>query len=97
MKVTTNVDKINSEFIQRDLKRVKDYDSDKKADNFASEDKVEISSKAYDLKGLQAEAMQAPDVRPEKVSAVKAQLDNGTYAISHEKLAERLIEESMLE
>jgi negative regulator of flagellin synthesis FlgM len=94
MKVTFDgIDKINSEFIQKDLKRVKD--TEKESENVVSEDKVEISSKALDLKAMQEQAMQAPDVRMEKVASIKTRVDSGTYEISHEEIAERMIEESL--
>ena len=89
------IDKINSELIQKDLKRIKD--TEKKVENFASEDKVEISSEALDLKTMQAAALQAPDLRPEKAAAIKIQIESGTYQISNEKLAERMIEEALME
>lgn len=89
------IDKINSEFIQKDLKRIKD--TEKQVENFASEDKVEISSEALDLKSMQAAALQAPDVRPEKVATIKTQIESGTYQISNEKLAERIIDEALME
>lgn len=94
MKVTfDSIDKINSEFIQKDLKRVKD--TEKEAENIVSEDKVEISSKALDLKAMQEQAMQAPDVRMEMVTSIKTRLESGTYEISHEAIAERMVEESL--
>lgn len=90
------VDKLNSEFAQRDLKRIKDTDK-KSTASFASEDKVEISSKALDLKAMSEAAMKTPDVRTEKVEALKVQVESGQYQVSPEKLAERLIEENILE
>jgi negative regulator of flagellin synthesis FlgM len=94
MKVTFDgIDKINNEFIQKDLKRVKD--TEKKSENMVSEDKVEISSKALDLKAMQEQAMQAPDVRMEKVGPIKTRVDSGTYEISPEEIAESMVEESL--
>lgn len=88
-----SIDKLNNELIQKDLKRVKN--APKKTDNYASEDSVEISSKAIDFKTLQAKAMEAPDVRMEKINEIKTRVDSGTYEISHEKIAERMIEENL--
>jgi negative regulator of flagellin synthesis FlgM len=94
MKVTLNsIDKINSEFIQKDLKRVKDTEKD--SENIVSEDKVEISSKALDLKAMQEQAMQAPDVRMDMIASIKTRLDSGTYEINHEQIAERMVEDSL--
>jgi negative regulator of flagellin synthesis FlgM len=94
MKISSDgIDKINSEFIQRDLKRIKD--SEEEPSNIDSDDKVELSSKALDLKEMQGKALSFPDIRPEKVEQIKMQVENGTYKISTEKIAERLIEDAM--
>ena len=85
------VDKINSELIQRDLKRIK-HSEEEAPTNMASDDRVELSSKALDLK---SKAMSVPDIRPEKVEQIKMQVDNGTYQISSQKIAERMIDEAM--
>ncbi len=89
------VDKINSDYIRKDLKRMKETEST--VDTFASEDKVEISSKALDLKSMQKAAMNESDVRTDKVAKLKTEVDGGTYKINHERLAERLIEEHVIE
>jgi len=84
------VDKINSELIQRDLKRLKHNEDT--AINISADDSVEFSSKALDFK---SKAMAFPDIRPEKVEQIKMQVDNGTYKISSQKIAERIIEDSL--
>lgn len=91
----SGIDKINNEFIQKDLKRIKKSEEDKT--NISSDDKVELSSRAMDLKEMQSQAMSSPDVRSEKVQQIKTNIENGTYSISSEKIAERLIEEAMEE
>lgn len=94
MKVSTNtdgIDKISNELIRKNLKRIKQSGQENRDANVAPEDRVEISSKAFDLNTLQAAVMQAPDVRPGKVADIKSQVDNGTYKISYEELAERLM------
>lgn len=57
------------------------------------QDQVELSRQALDLKKLAATAGSAPDVRPEKVSAVRDQLESGIYRVIPELIAERMIEE----
>ncbi len=97
MKVTTNIDsidKLNNEYIRKDLKKAKDTETS--AVDYASEDSVELSSEALNLKDMQAAAMQTPDVRADKVAALKTQVESGAYKISHEKLAEQMIEEAVL-
>ena len=47
-----------------------------------------------ELKGLAREIVyQTPEVRPEKVARLKEAIDQGTYEIDSEKLADILIEE----
>jgi len=87
------IDKIKSELVQRDLKRIKQ--SEQEPANIASDDKVELSSKALDLKELQNKAMSTPEVRTGKVDQIKLQVDNGTYKISPGAIAQRLIDETM--
>lgn len=97
IKISSNsgIDKINNEFMQKDLKRIKKSEEDKT--NISSDDKVELSSRAMDLKEMQSQAMSTPDVRTGKVQQIKTDIENGTYSISSEKIAERLIEEAMEE
>lgn len=96
MKVTTNIDsidKLNSDYIRKDLKKATETDTT--AANYASDDSVEISSEALNLKDMQAAAMQSPDIREEMVSAIKSQIESGTYKISPERIAEQIIEEAV--
>jgi negative regulator of flagellin synthesis FlgM len=94
MKISSErIDTFNSELIQRDLKRIKSNENE--SANIVSDDKVELSSGALNLKEMQAKAMSLPDVRTERVEQIKLKIDNGTYRISHEKIAEQLIDEAM--
>ena len=98
MEVTTNIDsidKLNNEYIRKDVKKANDTETSRT--NFAFQDSVEISPEALNLKDIQAAAMQAPDVRAEKVTTIKTRVDSGTYQVSHERLAEQMIEEAILE
>ncbi len=90
-----SVDKLNSDLIQRDLKRVKRSESELEPTNFDSEDKVELSSRALDLKEMQAKAMSSSDTRTELIQQIKMKIDEGTYTISSEKIAGRIIDEAM--
>ena len=87
------IESINSEYIRKDLKRIKSSETEKV--NFSSEDKVELSSQATDLKKMQAAAMAQPDVRTDKVEQIRMKVENGTYQSYHEDVAERLIQEAV--
>ena len=98
MKVAANIDsidKLNSDYIRKDLK--KSTETDLTAVNYASDDSVEISSEALNLKDMEAAAMNTSEIREEKISAIKAQIDSGTYQISPERIAQQLIDESIRE
>jgi len=60
-------------------------------------DKVEISSQSRDLKKMQDILAQTPDIRSEKVSALKKAVEEGRYQVSAEKVAQKMIEEILVE
>ncbi len=60
-------------------------------------DKVEISSQSRDLKKIQDVLAMTPDVRTEKVSALKKAIDEGTYQIKAEDIADKMLKEMILE
>ena len=88
---TDGIDKINSEYLKRDINRM---NASEKVPGVGS-DKVEPSAEALNLKEMEIKTMSFPDIRPDKVEQVKTLLDSGTYHIASEKIAERLIEEAM--
>jgi len=88
------IDKINNEYIQKDLKRLIKNNEEKDSSNFASDDKLELSSEALDLKKMNETAAALPEIRTEKVEHIKMKIDSGTYQINNEEIAERLIEEA---
>lgn len=51
---------------------------------------VEISSLASELADIEEAAMKSPDIRTEKVEQLKQKIENGTYKIDEDKLAEIL-------
>lgn len=55
------------------------------------EDKVSLSSSAKDMKIASEAVAAAPEVRQEKVYEVKAAVDNGTYQINAEKIADKMM------
>lgn len=57
----------------------------------SSKDKVEISSfgKAYQV--AKAAVKEAADVREDKVADIKARVENGTYNVSSEAFADKIL------
>ena len=63
----------------------------------APEEKVNLSTKARDIQQLQNAVNRLPDVREEKVRDLKDQVDKGTYAVNGQKIAEKMVSESLLD
>lgn len=59
----------------------------------SEKDKISLSGKAKEISELKAEIGQLPDVRMDKVDAVKHAVDTGTYNIDARKIAQKILEE----
>lgn len=55
-------------------------------------DQLEISSVGRDLQIAKQAVKESPDVREDKVKELKAKIDNGTYEVSREAFADKLME-----
>jgi flagellar biosynthesis anti-sigma factor FlgM len=64
-------------------------------DNPHDKDTVELSSNANEIKEMVRKIKDLPDVRAEKVAALKHRIESGTYAILKEKAASQLIGETV--
>jgi len=54
-------------------------------------DKVEISSIGKDIQVAKQAVNSAPDIREDKVAELKTSINNGTYNISNDTFADKLI------
>ena len=63
----------------------------------SEEEKVELSSKARDIQKVKNILDNLPDVRMEKVDKIKNSLENGTYNIKGDKVAQKMVRESLLD
>jgi negative regulator of flagellin synthesis FlgM len=59
-----------------------------------SSDTVEISNRSRELARARQAVDAAPDVRSEKVAAIKKSIEDGTYSVSPQLLAQKLLEGS---
>jgi negative regulator of flagellin synthesis FlgM len=57
-------------------------------------DSVEISDRSRELARARQAVDAAPDVRADKVAAIKKRIEDGTYSVSPELLARKLMENS---
>lgn len=55
-------------------------------------DSLEISQTGKDMQVAKAAVAAAPDVREDRINEIKAAIANGTYGVSDEKLADKLLE-----
>jgi negative regulator of flagellin synthesis FlgM len=62
-----------------------------------SGDKVEISSQSRDLKKIHDILGRTPDIRSEKVAALKKAVAEGRYQVSAEDIAAKMIQEILVE
>ena len=60
----------------------------------APSDSVEISDEARELAKARQAVDDAPEIRAEKVAAIKKSIQDGTYSVSPELLARKLLESS---
>ena len=60
------------------------------------QDKVALSGKAREIQAAAEHLQNVPEVRPEKVDALKQQLGKGTYRVDGKAIAFKLMQESIL-
>lgn len=61
-----------------------------KGDSFS--DKLEISKQGIQYQAARQIITQAPDVREDIIKDIKQRLDSGTYQVTNEEVADKLIE-----
>lgn len=62
-----------------------------KASNVSFSDQLELSSMGKDMQVAKQAVQNSPDVREELVAKYKAQIQDGTYQVSSESFADKLI------
>jgi negative regulator of flagellin synthesis FlgM len=73
--------------------------SDKQTTNATTitEEKVDLSTQAKDIQQATNALSQEPDIREEKVKEIKSQVDSGKYNVSGEKIAGKMVGESIVD
>jgi negative regulator of flagellin synthesis FlgM len=61
------------------------------------EEKVSLSSRARDVQQIKKAVDELPDVRQERVEALKKQIEQGNYKVDGEKVAQKMVGESLLD
>ena len=62
----------------------------------SNEDRVLLSPMAKEIQMAKNQLQEIPDVRIEKVTEIKNQIAQGSYQVSSEKIAHRIMGESLL-
>ena len=62
----------------------------------AKTDTVVISESAKRVQEVRKQLDAIPDIREEKVAQLKEQVENGTYQVNAEKVAEKMIKEGLI-
>lgn len=63
----------------------------------APQERVDLSTQAIDIRQMKKTIADLPDIREDKVQSLKRQIEQGTYNVSGEKIAEKMVVESMLD
>lgn len=60
-------------------------------------EKVNLSARAKDIQQIRQILDQTADIREDKVLELKRQIDSGNYKINAEKIAEKMVGESLID
>ena len=60
-------------------------------------DRIELSVRSRDIEHLDALIRSTPDVRMDKVEQVRSAIENGTYNVKAEKIADKIITGNMID
>ncbi len=61
------------------------------------EEKVDLSTKARDVQQIKTALAKLPEIREEKVQELKKEIEAGTYNVSGDKIAGKMVGESLLD
>ena len=78
--------------IQQIYNANKTVDKSGKVNSNGFKDKLNISNAGKDLQVAKNAVAGTPDIREDKVASIKAAIDNGTYDVSGEEFAEKIME-----
>jgi negative regulator of flagellin synthesis FlgM len=62
-----------------------------------TEDKVDLSSQSKEMKKIADALAATPDVRAEKVEALKKQVESGQYQVNSDAVAEKMLKEFLFD
>ncbi|MGQ9846222.1 MAG: flagellar biosynthesis anti-sigma factor FlgM [Bacteroidales bacterium] len=71
--------------------------SSKEIESSSIKDNVALSSQSKEMQKIYDTLKETPDIRKEKVNALKQAIQKGEYNIDSQKLAEKMLKESILD
>jgi len=92
-----NAQKIQQTYLRNEQVRA---ESERQANNGAvssPSERVDLSTTAKDIQQLKDALAQLPDVREEKIREVQKMLKDGTYNVSADQIAGKMVGESILD
>ena len=97
MEITAKNSYINLEPYTKNIREKEKTDSLSKqaSEEIFREDKVILSPKAREIQEAKKLLNSLPDIREEKVAYLKEQIGNGTYHIEGDKIAVKMLNESL--
>lgn len=60
-------------------------------------EKVNLSTKAKDIRHIKQILDQVPEVREDKISELKSKINSGTYTVQSDKIADKMAAESLID
>jgi negative regulator of flagellin synthesis FlgM len=60
-------------------------------------EKVDLSAKAQEIQRVKRILDEVPEIREEKVQALKSQIANGTYPVDPDRIAEKMVGEALID
>ena len=98
MKINPNNNSIPIEAYVNNVqdKKTAQTPKDKTANQGVKTDTVDISDTAKRVSAARDELNRIPDVREEKVAALKKEIENGTYKVDSEEIAEKMLKDGIL-
>ncbi len=77
--------------------KVKSESDQPVTENAVPREKVNLSAAARDIQQLRNVISGLPDIREDKVQELKSRIEQGSYGVSGEKIAEKIADESFFD
>ena len=75
----------------------KSSSSQETKDSSPSNDRVDLSTQSKEMQKIYDVLQATPDVREEKVAQYKKQIEDGTYRVAPDDVADKMLKDSLLE